>query len=100
MKIRKNIYSKKEVDIIKKLEYSKGFNEGVNNSIDQIIVLPLIILRDKYGFGAKRLGDFVEFLHDYMDYLSNGDINIKDVSDVLKEETGIEFKEFCKGSKK
>lgn len=92
MKIRKNIYTKKEVDIVKKFEYSKGFNEGVNNSIDQIIVLPLIILRDKYGFGGKRLGDFVEYLHDYMDYLSNGDISIEDVSKVLKEETGIEFK--------
>ena len=92
MRIRKNIYTKKDVDIIKKLEYSKGFKEGIDLSIDKTILFPLIILRDKYGFGAKRLEDFVEYLHDYMEYVSNGDLSLDDISKTLKEEVGIEIK--------
>lgn len=31
--------------------------------------VPMLILRDKYGFGRKRLGDFLESIADQMKFI-------------------------------
>lgn len=52
---------------------------------------PLLVLRDKYGFGKKRLGDFTEYLIDEIKALESGYVSLDDIAKVIKDETGIEI---------
>lgn len=54
--------------------------------------IPMLVLRDKYGFGRKRLGDFLEEIIDQMKFIEEGYVTTKDMMKVIEEETGIKFK--------
>lgn len=53
MRIRKNIYTKKDVDIIRKTEFEEGKNIGLYIALQQLIVIPMMFLRDKEGYGGE-----------------------------------------------
>ena len=53
--------------------------------------VPMLILRDKYGFGRKRLGDFLEYVIDQMKAVEMGYVTTKDMQRTITEETGIRF---------
>ena len=53
--------------------------------------VPMIVLRDKYGFGRKRLGDFLEEIIDQMKFIEEGYVTTKDMQRTITEETGIRF---------
>ena len=53
--------------------------------------IPMIVLRDKYGFGRKRLGDFLEEIIDQMKFIEEGYVTTKDMMKAIEEETGIRF---------
>lgn len=53
--------------------------------------VPMLILRDKYGFGRKRLGDFLEAVADQMKFIEEGAVTTKDMMRAIEEETGIKF---------
>ena len=53
--------------------------------------IPMIVLRDKYGFGRKRLGDFLEEIIDQMKFIEEGYVTTKDMQRTITEETGIRF---------
>lgn len=92
MKIRKNIYTKKDVDAIKAMEFSNGVNRGLDIAIQELIVIPMMFLRDKEGYGFKRLGDFIDYFKMSMDCLDEDRVELKEMADALERETGIEFK--------
>ena len=50
MRIRKNIYTKKDVDIIRATEFNEGKNLGLDIALQQLIVIPMIFLRYKEGY--------------------------------------------------
>ena len=53
--------------------------------------VPMLVLRDKYGFGRKRLGDFLEYVIDQMKAVEMGYVTTKDMQRTITEETGIRF---------
>ena len=53
--------------------------------------VPMLVLRDRYGFGRKRLGDFLESIADQLKYIEEGEVTTKDMMRVITEETGIRF---------
>ena len=53
--------------------------------------VPMLVLRDKYGFGRKRLGDFLEAVADQMKFIEEGAVTTKDMMRAIEEETGIRF---------
>ena len=53
--------------------------------------IPMIVLRDKYGFGRKRLGDFLEEIIDQMKFIEEGYVTTKDMQRTITEETGIRY---------
>lgn len=92
MRIRKNIYTKKDVDIIRKTEFEEGKNMGVDIALQQLIVIPMMFLRDKEGYGGGRLEKFIDYFKMTMDCLDDGSVSLKDMSETLEKETKISFK--------
>ncbi|MDU5912844.1 MAG: hypothetical protein E6Z21_00970 [Anaerococcus vaginalis] len=69
MRIRKNIYTKKDVDIIRKTEFEEGKTMGLDIALQQLIVIPMMFLRDKEGYGGGRLENFIDYFKMTMDCL-------------------------------
>ena len=76
--------------------------EATNNAIDKAFILmlsmPLMVLRDKYGFGRKRLTEFNEYVLDLYDSFKKDYVTLDDLSKTVEEETGVKL-ELRKGDK-
>lgn len=92
MRIRKNIYTKKDVDIIRKTEFEEGKNIGLDIALQQLIVIPMMFLRDKEGYGGGRLENFIDYFKMTMDCLDDERVSLKEMADTLEKETRISFK--------
>lgn len=92
MRIRKNIYTKKDVDIIRKTEFEEGKNIGLDIALQQLIVIPMMFLRDKEGYGGGRLENFIDYFKMTMDCLDDERVSLKDMANALEKETRISFK--------
>lgn len=92
MRIRKNIYTKKDVDIIRKTEFEEGKNIGLDIALQQLIVIPMMFLRDKEGYGGGRLENFIDYFKMTMDCLDDERVSLKEMADTLEKETKISFK--------
>lgn len=68
----------------------KATSEAMDFAFKQMMLLPLMVLRDKYGYGAKRLEDFIENVADMLDSYNRGYLDLDDIEKTLEEETGIE----------
>ena len=53
--------------------------------------IPMIVLRDKYGFGRHRLGDFLEHIIDQMKMIEEGYVTTRDMAKAIEKETGIKL---------
>lgn len=92
MRIRKNIYTKKDVDIIRKTEFEEGKNKGIDIALQKLIVIPMLFLRDKEGYGGGRLENFIDYFEFTLDCIDDGLVSIGDITDTLEKETKISFK--------
>lgn len=92
MRIRKNIYTKKDVDIIRKTEFEEGKNMGLDIALQQLIVISMMFLRDKEGYGGGRLENFIDYFKMTMDCLDDESVSLKDMANTLEKETKISFK--------
>ena len=68
----------------------KATSEAMDFAFKQMMLLPLMVLRDKYGYGAKRLEDFIDNVADMLDSYNKGDLDLDDIEQTLKAEPGIE----------
>lgn len=68
----------------------KATSEAMDFAFKQMMLLPLMVLRDKYGYGAKRLEEFIDNVADMLDSYNRGYLDLGDIEQTLKEETGIE----------
>lgn len=69
----------------------KWYRKGIQDSADLAVAVPMMVLRDPYNFGRKRLEDFGELYSDMFDSVTKGCLNVPDMIRTLKEETGIEI---------
>ena len=67
----------------------KATSEAMDFAFKQMMLIPLMVLRDKYGYGAKRLEDFIENVADMLDSYNRGYLDLDDIKKTLEEETGI-----------
>ena len=63
------------------------------NAASIINLIPLIILRDKFGFGKIRLERYLEYYQEAVDSLNKGYLDLNDVQRVLLDEVKIKFYE-------
>ena len=61
------------------------------NAANIINLIPLIILRDKFGFGKIRLERYLKHYQEAVDSLNKGYLDLKDVERVMLEEVKIGF---------
>ena len=64
----------------------------INVAADIINLIPLLVLRDKFGFGSKRLERYLDHYSEMLDAFNKGYISLKDIEKVLEDEVGLKFK--------
>lgn len=79
---------------------SSATSEAIKFASYQFMYLSLMILRDKYGFGKKRLGDFVESVVELMDSVQKDYLTLDDMKNAIYDETGVTLEEVAKGVKR
>lgn len=77
--------TRKEVD-----ELKRG---STDRALNLIIGFPMLILRDKFGFGSKRLTDFHSEFVKLTEAYNKGYISLTDIWDTLEKETGLKFED-------
>lgn len=82
----------KQIEAERQKAWKDGFQKGKDDSFDLMIALPMIILRDKYGFGAVRLERFIEQMIDVFEAVYDGYVSFSDLLETLKDETGIDIR--------
>lgn len=75
--------------------YERGFKKGKEETIELAtkysMAVPLMALRDEFGFGQKRLLQFYESFMDLYDSIEKGYLTIEDIVKTINEETDIEI---------
>lgn len=89
-KLKRRLESKPITLTHKEIERMK--EQATDNAAAIINLMPLLILRDKFGFGRVRLERYLDYLSDMMDAHSKGYISLKDIEEVLEAEVGLKFK--------
>ena len=67
--------------------------EAVGTSFALMLGIPLIVLRDKYGFGRKRMDRFIDYVLDTFDSFDKGYVTLEDIEEVLHDEIGLTVKQ-------
>lgn len=77
-------------------EIEKIKKEAATQAMDKAFVImmsmPLMVLRDKYGFGEKRLNQFSDYLFDLYNCFDTGHVTFDDLIKILKDEVGVIIK--------
>lgn len=73
--------------------YEKGRADAIKRATDLSMAVPMMVLRDEFGFGQKRLLDFHNAFVELYDSISKGYLNINDIIKTINEETGVEIVE-------
>lgn len=81
-----------QIEAERRKAFEDGFKKGKDDSFDLMVALPMIILRDKYGFGATRLERFIEQMIEVFDSIHEGYVSFSDLLNALKDETGIDIR--------
>lgn len=72
-------------------EINKLKVSATSRAIQITKLFPLMILRDKYGFGGKRLTDFLGHYSNMLDAYNKGYIKLEDIANTIYEETGVKI---------
>ena len=66
--------------------------EALEEANSLMVLLPILILRDQFGFGEKRLERFVDGLGGLYNDIESKRLSIDDIAHVVEEETGFRIK--------
>ena len=88
-KLKRRLESKPITLTHKEIEKMK--QQATNHAAAIINLMPLLILRDKFGFGRVRLERYLEHYSEMADAFYKGYLNLKDIEKVMTDEVGLEF---------
>lgn len=60
-------------------------------AFQRMMVLSLLVLRDEWGFGEKRISRFMDQLSVLIVDVSEGRLSMEDITTTLEKELGLEF---------
>lgn len=73
--------------------YMKGYNKGRQDSIEKAsqysMAVPIMVLRDEFGFGQKRLDKFLEAYMELFNSIEEGWLDLDDIVETINEETSV-----------
>lgn len=73
--------------------YEKGRKESIERASQYSMAVPIIVLRDEFGFGKKRIDKFVAAYIELYNSISEGWLDINDIIKTINEETGVKIVE-------
>lgn len=94
---RRRLKKKKAEPVIniKASDVQQMKNEAVKKAADTgfllMLGLPVLILRDKWGFGNVRLERFIDQVIEMYEAFNEGHLTIDDIHQAIEEETGIKI---------
>lgn len=84
--------SKRRLEEFKNNHIKKEMKKDATTTATLLLFyVSILVLRDKYGFGKKRLGDFKEYAVTLLDDIQNGLLTINDIYEAIYEETGFKI---------
>ena len=67
--------------------------EATSKAAEVVNLIPLLVLKDKFGFGKVRLERYLKHYQEAVDSLNKGYLDLNDVQKVLLDEVKIAFYE-------
>lgn len=85
-------------------EINKGidkFREEIRDDVTDkalrvLAYVPLMVLRDKFGFGKVRLDKFLREFAELVDCVENDYVGFEDMIETIKDETGLVITDYIK----
>lgn len=71
-------------------EIEKLRRDAINTTMQIMRVMPMLALRDEFGFGKVRMERYIEKLDSIVQAYNEDRISIRDVAKVLEDEIGVE----------
>lgn len=65
--------------------------EAAAEAVERALVIPLLVLRDHWGFGPARMERFIKQVAEVAEDIGDGRISLDDITGALEEEIGLEF---------
>lgn len=70
--------------------------EAVDDALRVLAYVPLMVLRDKFGFGKVRLDKFLKEFAELVDCVENDYVGFEDMIETIKGETGLVITDYIK----
>lgn len=70
--------------------------EAVDDALRVLAYVPLMVLRDKFGFGKVRLDKFLREFAELVDCVENDYVGFEDMIETIKDETGLVITDYIK----
>lgn len=65
--------------------------KGTEKALEIIALLPILALRDEYGFGKKRMLRYIIKYQDILDAYNKDYITLEDIAETIKSEIDIDL---------
>lgn len=63
--------------------------EAANKAFILMLAIPMIVLRDDFGFGGKRLTKFIDRVLEQYKCFESGVVTIDELRQIIYDETGV-----------
>lgn len=74
-------------------EIEKMKMDAIDKALERVNLIPLLVLRDKFGFGQVRLSRYIDSFLEAVDDFNHKRFTLEDIEKMLEEETNLVFKE-------
>lgn len=71
--------------------YERGRKESVEKASQYSMAVPIMVLRDEFGFGKQRIDKFINGFMKLYDAIQEGYLDIKDIVKTINEETNVKI---------
>lgn len=65
-------------------------NEATRKAFIMFLSIPVMVLRDKFGFGKQRLTRFMDYALIWYEAIQNNEVSLLELVKVAKDECGID----------
>lgn len=72
---------------------AKALDDAMRSVFVCTLGIPLIALRDEFGYGKKRLEKFTRKVMDIYDSVEGGYVTLEDLANAILKETGVDILE-------
>ena len=94
-RLKRNQESRNATYTLRNEDVTRIKQDAAQEAIDKAFVLmlglPMIVLHDKYGWGNKRLSDFIDHVLEQYDSFNKNFIALDDLWNTIEKETGVKL---------